>query len=483
MSAHVMAVTGLRVSSFTSSLASCPSIYQPWNLSLQTSKRGTIHNNLSIKCVAFNDNKVPSQIDLRTNNFEQVKRNSQMALLNSSDPIKILKMIDTIQRLGIEHHFKEEINVQLGKLGDWDVTQDLFGTALQFRLQRHNGWPSCSDVFKKFLDKSGTFKESITNDIWGMLSLYEASYLGAKGEEVLQQAMDFSKAHLHQSLPHLSPELRKLVAKALTLPRHLRMGRLEARNYMEKYSQATNQIPALMELAKLDFAMVQSMHQKELAEISRWWKNLGLVERLGFARDRPAECFLWTVGTFPEPRYSNCRIELTKTICILLVMDDIFDTYGTLEELVLFTEAIKRWDLDAMEQLPEYMKICYMALFNTTHEIAYKIQKEHGQTVVACLKRTWIDIFEAFLKEAKWFNNGYIPTFKEYLDNGVISSGSYMALVHATFLIGDSLSKETISIMKPYPRLFSCSGEILRLWDDLGTSRVLIHLDTHLFPS
>ena len=95
----------------------------------------------------------------------------------------------------------------------------------------------------------------------------------------------------------------------------------------------------------------------------------------------------------------------------------------------------------------------------------------------------WIDIFEAFLKEAKWFNNGYIPTFKEYLDNGVISSGSYMALVHATFLIGDSLSKETISIMKPYPRLFSCSGEILRLWDDLGTSRVLIHLDTHLFPS
>jgi len=95
----------------------------------------------------------------------------------------------------------------------------------------------------------------------------------------------------------------------------------------------------------------------------------------------------------------------------------------------------------------------------------------------------WIDIFEAFLKEAKWFNNGYIPTFKEYLDNGVISSGSYMALVHATFLIGDSLSKETISIMKPYPRLFSCSGEILRLWDDLGTSRVLIHLDTHIFPS
>lgn len=70
---------------------------------------------------------------------------------------------------------------------------------------------------------------------------------------------------------------------------------------------------------------------------------MGLVESLGFARDKPGECFLWTVGVFPEPCYSNCRVELAKTICILLVMDDIFDTYGTLDELVLFTEAIKRF--------------------------------------------------------------------------------------------------------------------------------------------
>jgi (3S)-linalool synthase len=74
----------------------------------------------------------------------------------------------------------------------------------------------------------------------------------------------------------------------------------------------------------------------------RWWKELGLVDKLGFARDRPTECFLWTVGIFPEPCYSNCRIELAKTVSILLVMDDIFDTYGTLDELFLFTNAIKR---------------------------------------------------------------------------------------------------------------------------------------------
>jgi len=41
-----------------------------------------------------------------------------------------------------------------------------------------------------------------------------------------------------------------------------------------------------------------------------------------------------------------------------------------------------------MEQLPEYMKISYLALYNTTQEIACRIQMEHGQTVLSCLKRT-----------------------------------------------------------------------------------------------
>lgn len=43
-----------------------------------------------------------------------------------------------------------------------------------------------------------------------------------------------------------------------------------------------------------------------------------------------------------------------------------------------------------MEQIPEYMKICYMALYNTTNEISYRILKEHGWYAVPQLKRTVI---------------------------------------------------------------------------------------------
>ncbi|OIW09229.1 hypothetical protein TanjilG_11367 [Lupinus angustifolius] len=448
MSSNIMSIRLLRVSLPAATFpcrSSWPFMAPPWNLSLQTSKLRVIHSKLSIMSVALHHQLVPIEAECSTKSLEQVKRKIQETLLNS-DRLGTLKIIDSIQHLGIGHHFEEEINALLGRVLDYDTAHDLFATSLHFRLLRHNGFPTSSDIFKKFCDKSGYFKESLSKDIWGMLSLYEASYLGAEGEELLHKAMDFSKVHLHNSISQLGPQVSMHIARSLILPRHLKMAKLEAKNYIHEYSHASNQIPALLELAKLDYDMAQSLHQRELAEICRqatlllWWKELGLVGRLGFGRDRPAECFLWTLGIFPEPSYSNCRIELTKTICILLVMDDIFDTYGSLDDLILFTDAIRR------------------------------IQKEHGVTVVAHLKRTWIDIFEAFLEEAKWFNKGYMPTFREYLNNGVISAGSYMAMVHATFLIGDGNSKENISMMKPYPRLFSCSGEILRLWDDLGTS-------------
>ena len=74
-----------------------------------------------------------------------------------------------------------------------------------------------------------------------------------------------------------------------------------------------------------------------------WWEELGLAKKLSFARDRPLECYFWTVGILPEPKYSECRIELAKTIAILLVIDDMYDSYAPLDELVIFTEAIRRF--------------------------------------------------------------------------------------------------------------------------------------------
>lgn len=40
-----------------------------------------------------------------------------------------------------------------------------------------------------------------------------------------------------------------------------------------------------------------------------------------------------------------------------------------------------------MKQLPDYMKICFLALYNTVNEMAYNILKEQGHDVVPNLKK------------------------------------------------------------------------------------------------
>ncbi|KAI3450216.1 hypothetical protein Pfo_006881 [Paulownia fortunei] len=417
----------------------------------------------------------PSEEDEGTKRREYLLEKTGRELQRSREAVEKLKLIDTIQRLGIGYYLEEDINAILqAELSNNSLSaeEDLFTTALRFRLLRHNGFQISSDVFLKFMDKNGKFKKSLLEDTLGLLSLYEASYMGANGEEILEEAMEFTKTHLQRLLPQLPPRLHGQVAQALELPRHLRMARLEARRYIERYATQSDHDPALLELATLDYNKVQAQHQMELAEITRWWKQLGLVDKLTFARDRPLECFLWTVGLLPEPKYSTCRIELAKTITILLVIDDIFDTYGKMDELVLFTDAIRRWDLEAMETLPEYMKICYMALYNTTNEICYKVLKENGWSVLPYLKSTWIDMIEGFMVEAKWFNGGRAPNLEEYIENGVSTAGAYMALVHLFFLIGEGVTDQNAQLLnKPYPKLFSAAGRILRLWDDLGTAK------------
>lgn len=47
-----------------------------------------------------------------------------------------------------------------------------------------------------------------------------------------------------------------------------------------------------------------------------------------------------------------------------------------------------RWDLAAIEQLPEYMKICFKALNDITDEISHKIYQKHGWNPIDSLRKT-----------------------------------------------------------------------------------------------
>ncbi|KAK3222101.1 hypothetical protein Dsin_009126 [Dipteronia sinensis] len=110
----------------------------------------------------------------------------------------------------------------------------------------------------------------------------------------------------------------------------------------------------LCELTKLNFNLVQATHQNELKEVSRWWENLGLVGKLNFARDRVTESFMTGLGLVYDPKQSSYRKWIAKATALVIVMDDIYDVYGSLEVL--------EWDSKEIQHFPEYMKIFFSSI-------------------------------------------------------------------------------------------------------------------------
>ncbi|KAK8527444.1 hypothetical protein V6N12_054656 [Hibiscus sabdariffa] len=358
------------------------------------------------------------------------------------DPLEKLELIDTLQRLGLSRHFQDEINTTLKNISadcgsvPWKKHK-LHATALGFRLLRQHGYSVSQEVFTSFMDEVGNIKASFSQDYKGLLNLYEASML---------------------------------VEHALELPLHWRMSRLEASWFIDAYQKNKDKNPIVLQLAILDYNTVQAIHQDDLRSASAWWKDLGLCEKLSFARDRLMENFLWSVGMIITPQSGKSRRDQTKVNALITVIDDVYDVYGTLEELELFTDAVERWDINEIQRLPTYMKICYHSLYNSVNEMAFDILKEQGIDVLPFLKKVWTNLCKAYLLEAKWYYMGYIPTLQEYIDNAWLSISGSVMLGHA-YLVTDHVTPEGLQhIEEYYHNIIYQSSIIVRLTDDLGTS-------------
>lgn len=78
--------------------------------------------------------------------------------------------------------------------------------------------------------------------------------------------------------------------------------------------------------------------------IQRWWRSTGLGD-LSFVRDRVMENFLWTVGASFQPQFGYLRKMSTRIYAMITTIDDVYDVYGTLDELELFTDVVERFVL------------------------------------------------------------------------------------------------------------------------------------------
>ncbi|MBA0672339.1 hypothetical protein Goklo_025259, partial [Gossypium klotzschianum] len=202
------------------------------------------------------------------------------------------------------------------------------------------------------------------------------------------------------------------------------------------------------------------MHQEDLRYASTWWKELGLGERFNFARERLMENFLLSVGMIITPQDGKSRTIQTKINALITVIDDVYDVYGTLDELELFTDV----------SLPNYMKIYYHALYNSINEMAFDSLKEQGIDVIPFLKKLWTNLCKSYLLEAIWYYIGYTPTLQEYIDNAWISIAGSVMLAHS-YLITDHITEKGLhNIQEGYYDIIYRSSIIVRLANDLATS-------------
>uniref|UniRef100_A0A0D3FUD9 Terpene synthase N-terminal domain-containing protein n=1 Tax=Oryza barthii TaxID=65489 RepID=A0A0D3FUD9_9ORYZ len=182
-----------------------------------------------------------------------------------------MNLVDAVQRLGIAHLFEDEINHTLSDIYQSEFTSSsIHEVALRFRLLREHGLWVSPDAFNKFKGDDGRFIDGVANEPRGLLSLYNAAYLLVHDEPELEEAISFSRHHLTSMMQgkYLKHPLVDQVSRALHLPLTRTRKRVETLCYFSEYQQEDSYFPMLLDLAKLEFNLLQGSHLKELEAIS-----------------------------------------------------------------------------------------------------------------------------------------------------------------------------------------------------------------------
>ncbi|VVB05038.1 unnamed protein product [Arabis nemorensis] len=363
--------------------------------------------------------------------LKSLKETVKDSLMASKEKqIENIKFIDALCRLGVSYHFEHEILEQLETLfGSHDFMQmirdnesDLYTVSLVFQVFRQFGYKLFVDVFDKFKNKDGDFKENLAEDARGLLCLCEAVHIGAPMVKIFSMKLSLSLCLIWKN------SLLDLV--------HI--------------SQSASRMPSSMHTIGVDFNILQMMYRKEI----------GQVFRSAVCKNRTVESHFWAVGSQFEPCYSQARIMLTKLIIVLTIVDDTYDAYGTMEELVPFTNALLSWNPSGIDGLPESMKYLHHVVLDFFDKVEDELEKEERPGSA-----------KSYIQEAKWLNEDYVATFEEYKENGVYSA-NFLALSTISFLGKvDEGTLEVLEWLSTFPPLLVTSSLIGRLCDDIASCK------------
>ena len=125
-------------------------------------------------------------------------------------------------------------------------------------------------MFLDFVDGTDKFIPSPKVSIKGLLELLQASNLGGEGEDLLTEAGLFSIENISGFGASSDNMLAKHVYEAIRLPMHWRVEWYNVKKLVQAHEKNHESTKSkLIELAKLNFNLVQSSHQEDTKEVSR----------------------------------------------------------------------------------------------------------------------------------------------------------------------------------------------------------------------
>ncbi|KAJ0042979.1 hypothetical protein Pint_18082 [Pistacia integerrima] len=328
-----------------------------------------------------------------------------------------LFMVESLESLGIDRHFENEIRRVLDETyrcwlqEEEEILLDPATCAMAFRLLH---------PLTKFAEEDQSFNslEGYSKDTSAVLELYKASQITIDPDEFLLEKQNlWTRRFLEQELSSGSlysdrhgKQVSKQVEYALKFPYHSQLERLAHRRNIEHYSVDDTRIlktsyrsltitnEYFQHLAVDDFNICQSIYREELKQLERWVAE-NRLDRLKFARLTTVYAEFIGAATLLSPELSDARISWAKGIVLTTVIDDFFDVGGSLEELVNLVQLVEKY---------------------------------------------WLNFLKSQLKEAEWLRNESLPTVDEYIENACVTYALGPIVFPTMYLVGPRLPEEFV---------------------------------------
>ncbi|MCD7466152.1 hypothetical protein HAX54_002580 [Datura stramonium] len=396
------------------------------------------------------------------------------------EELKMLCMIDNIQRMGLAKHFEKEIEQILDQIyNNYQINlqnnnnnnnseeetsylpEKLFKDSLAFRLLRMQGYKINQGSFCWFVHQP-QIKDYIAKNkkhfTYVMYNVYRATDLMFNGESEMEEARSFSRDFLLNNNNYLSlfPALQKVIEHELNVPWFARLEHLDHRLWIELnqslplfvgksqfYWLSYMQNDKLTQLAVQNYEYRQSIYRKELEDLKRWSKEKGLVD-IGFGREKTTYSYFASAASSSNllPYETFLRLIVAKCSIVITVADDFYDEEASLSELQILTEAIQRWDA---KNLDGPSKIIFEALDDL-----------------------WKETFHSWMMESLWSRSSNLPSMDKYLEVGMLSIGAHILVLHAASLGCPTLPSEMLGpINGQYENITKLLMATTRLLNDI----------------